>query len=826
MKTCIGCVHGRELPAVSALRAALLLVALLMAALLVAAPPLQAQQVEGKPQVAQSARRVFDIPPQPLSSALPLFGQQSGRQVTADSELIGGVATPGVRGTMGVEEALGQLLAGTGLSWASGTGGTIVLHKPPRAGQLDPGVLQLDPVQVQGYAVPPQAMIGNLMTPFAGGEVARGGRVGVLGNRDYMDTPFSTTSYTDKYIRDNQARTMIDVVSDDPTIRPGYAPSQYDDRLMIRGFPLYTADMAFNGLYGVLSPFPMPLAGIERVEVFRGPTAMLSGMAPNGAVGGTINLVPKRAPDAGIAEFTTTYSTNAQFGGAIDVGRRFGPDKVVGLRVNAAYSGGDTPVAYQSDSLLNVTAGLDFRGERTRLDADVGYINRRIVGAQAGTFLAAGLLLPAAPNAAANYYQPWEFTAFNSTYGMLRFEHDLTDAFTTFLKVGGSSSNGAFIVGFPTITDTSGTTTATPGKFVSSFQSLGTELGVRARFETGALHHEAAVSGSYFNNWTGSGSLFTSAVGSNIYAPAVQPSPDIAGAPTSPSLTSQTVLTSVGFIDAVSALQGKLQLIGGFRWQQIQVGNWSSTTGLPTPGSAEAVVTPSVSLIVRPWKQLTFYGNFTQALEPGSIADPGLANAGTALPPFVSTQFEAGAKLDLGNFGATLALFQITKPNAFVDATTNSLVLNGEQRNSGLEFTLFGEPFKGVKPLGGFLWMSPVLTSTAGGTDNGHYAPGVPTFQANLGLDWETPYVKGLTVGGRVIYTGRAFIDSANLQPVPAWTRVDLSAKYVFERSDGRPLALRAQVINVGNDNYWMANSGYVTLGQPRTFMLSLAANF
>ncbi len=63
------------------------------------------------------------------------------------------------------------------------------------------GALQLDPVQVQGNVVPQQAEIGRLAPPFAGGEVATGGRVGVLGERDYMNTPFSTTAYTQKYIQ-------------------------------------------------------------------------------------------------------------------------------------------------------------------------------------------------------------------------------------------------------------------------------------------------------------------------------------------------------------------------------------------------------------------------------------------------------------------------------------------------------------------------------------------------------------------------------------------------------------------------------------------------
>ena len=65
---------------------------------------------------------------------------------------------------------------------------------------------------------------------------------------------------------------------------------------------------------------------------------------------------------------------------------------------------GNTSVSNQTDTLLNLTAGFDFRGENTRIDADIGYTNRNITGTQGGTFLGAGLQLPPAPNAQNNYY--------------------------------------------------------------------------------------------------------------------------------------------------------------------------------------------------------------------------------------------------------------------------------------------------------------------------------------------------------------------------------------------------------------------------------------
>ena len=44
--------------------------------------------------------------------------------------------------------------------------------------------------------------------PYIGGQVARGGQLGLLGNKDYMDTPYSLTSYTEKTIRDQQATSV------------------------------------------------------------------------------------------------------------------------------------------------------------------------------------------------------------------------------------------------------------------------------------------------------------------------------------------------------------------------------------------------------------------------------------------------------------------------------------------------------------------------------------------------------------------------------------------------------------------------------------------
>ncbi len=60
--------------------------------------------------------RVFDIPAQPLVSALEIYGAISGFQVVYDAPLAKGRQSSDIKGTFTPEMALRQMLTGTGLS--------------------------------------------------------------------------------------------------------------------------------------------------------------------------------------------------------------------------------------------------------------------------------------------------------------------------------------------------------------------------------------------------------------------------------------------------------------------------------------------------------------------------------------------------------------------------------------------------------------------------------------------------------------------------------------------------------------------------------------
>ncbi len=217
--------------------------------------------------VPAAEQRTFDIPSQPLVTALNAFGRQAGVQISIDESIARGVQVQGVSGTMSPEQALNTLLAGTGIVARFASPRAVMLTKQQVG--IAPGVMQLDPVQVQGmFPVPPQAMIDNLPPPYAGGQVATGGQLGLLGNRGVMDTPFNQTSYTAEKAQDQQAKTVRDVLVDDPSVRPwGRDGSVTGDNLWIRGFNVTSVDMAYGGLYGML---PMITVMPELAEQNRG----------------------------------------------------------------------------------------------------------------------------------------------------------------------------------------------------------------------------------------------------------------------------------------------------------------------------------------------------------------------------------------------------------------------------------------------------------------------------------------------------------------------------------------------------------------------------
>src|SRR5690606_11567502 len=189
------------------------------------------------------------------------------------------------------------------------------------APQNAPVVETLENIRVESSA---DASAEGLSPVYAGGQVARGGRAGILGTRDNMDTPFSITSYTSEFIQDRQARSVGDVLQSDPSVRVARGFGNFQESYFMRGFPLDSDSIAYNGLYGVLPRQYIAAELFERVEVLRGASTFLNGASPNGnGMGGALNLLPKRAGNEPLTRLSAGWGSGAHGQAAVDIGRRF-----------------------------------------------------------------------------------------------------------------------------------------------------------------------------------------------------------------------------------------------------------------------------------------------------------------------------------------------------------------------------------------------------------------------------------------------------------------------------------------------------------------------
>ena len=695
--------------------------------------------------------------------------------------------------------------------------------------------VRLDELSVQGSGgagrgpANPNAVVGPPPAPYAGGAVATGSRVGFLGNRSVFDQPFSATSYTEKLVRDQQARNVQDVVNNDPSIRTNVPAFSGILGFFIRGFPVFAQDIAFNGLFGVADNFNPAIEPIERVEVLRGPSTLLSGVPPFGNIGGVINLIPKRAGDEPLNRVTLGYASDAQIYKAVDFSRRFGEGKEWGIRFNGAFNNGNTPIDNQSLHLGVASLALDYRGERLRASLDLGYQELDFTSPLRNRSVVAGVRIPRAPDLTLNQHQPWEYRNSANQQVATRIEYDLTPDLTLYGAYGRSNFRQEYFGGVLSIFNARGDYRDPISYLPFHIVNQTAEAGLRGTVDTGPIRHSFGLAAVGF--WQDLAQPPAQTVGStivsNLYDPVYVAPRSTVGLSNATPRTSSRINRSIAIADTLSAFDDRVLLTLGGRWQSLDVNSYSATTGFRTGSSDSGAFSPGIGLVVKPLEHLSLYANYIEGLT--SPAPPvNAVNASAAFPASVSRQTEVGAKYDFGVVGVGVAAFRIEQPFGFLNASTLVFSVDGRQRNDGVELTVFGEPIQGVRLLGGVSFLDGVQVAAQLASNVGKVAVGVPNVQLNLYGEVDLPpsFLPGVSLTGRVIYTSSQYYDLANTQKIPDWATLDLGVRYATTLND-RPLTLRANVVNVTGNNYWASTGrGILSQGTPRTVLLSATVDF
>lgn len=266
-----------------------------------------------------------------------------------------------------------------------------------------------------------------------------------------------------------------------------------------------------------------------------------------------------------------------------------------------------------------------------------------------------------------------------------------------------------------------------------------------------------------------------------------------------------------------------LDLVVGLRFDRFDIKGADLVANRPFARTDEKV-SPRVGLIVKPQDNISLYGSYSQSFLPRA-GDQFLTLSATQqnLEPEKFTNYELGAKWDIRpGLNATLALFQLDRTNATTpDPANPATSINiGATRTKGVEAGLTGQITPQWQVSAGYTHQDAKLR----GNDFVQLGQ-VPKDQVALWNRYDIAPQFGVGVG--VIHQSGQFAairTTAATTRLPAFTRVD--AALFFKASDN--LQLQLNVENLLNEQYFADahNNNNISPGAPINARLTARLKF
>lgn len=297
---------------------------------------------------------------------------------------------------------------------------------------------------------------------------------------------------------------------------------------------------------------------------------------------------------------------------------------------------------------------------------------------------------------------------------------------------------------------------------------------------------------------------------------------------TFPALSRNTVsnVESVSaYVQDQISLGEQLQVVAGLRYDRFAITGVDLQPDPDRPfGRTDEKVSPRLGLIYKPRPEISIYGSYSQSFLPRS-GDQFLTLSTTAqdLEPEAFTNHEVGVKWDLRpDLNLTAAVFRLDRTNATTPDPSNPAVsINvGETRTEGFELALTGRIQPDWQISGGYSWLDARLQ----GNDSVRLAQ-TPKQQFSLWNRYDVSRRLGFGLG--IIHQSSQFAairTSAATTRLPAFTRVD--AAVFYRVSDAVELQLNVE--NLFDTTYFSDahNNNNISTGAPLNARLTLGLRF
>lgn len=681
-----------------------------------------------------------------------------------------------------------------------------------------------------------------------------GVRQAYRGNFQFLETPQSEQIIDQQILKDTGTLDLVTALDLSASVARQNNFGGLWNSFAIRGFagdenlPSNYLVNGFNAGRGFAGP--RDIAGLETVEVLKGPKSALFG---RGEPGGTINLVTKRPTFETGGNFTLTAGRFGQYRGDVDVD--LAVSDTVGVRLVGFYEEAESfretvetkrfgfypSVNYRPNESTRLVYELEYSEQEVPFDRGVPAINNELGTIPIETFLG----------------EPGNGPNETKVFGhQFEIEHDFSDNWNVLI---GFNYRDTFLEGFET-----GPTLSASRQFLFiDGENLSRERRSRqydaeyyvirgeiaGEFDTGDLRHRVLIGMDYdnFDNQL----LFRRARGGAIQPGEVATDPAVAQRlqvinvfnpvfgqfplpETSPQTDRTDIQRSLGiFIQDQITITDRLDIRLGFRFDDSSQ-ELINRLGTSVPNSSASRFSPQVGIVYQLSDHVSAYASYGE----GFRQLLGLDIDNQPLEPNITRSFEAGVKFGFfdGALQGSAAVFNITQENILSVSDAFELTSAGEAQSTGFEFDLSGSLTDSIS-----IWLSYAYTDAA--TENEFFdanfgvtipadAPlvNIPdhqlSFQAIKDFD---PQDVPLRVGGGLLYVSERsgqFGDffGQGVFNLPGYVTIRAFAEYNLTEA----ITVRADVENLMNEDIFLNSfaSLWVQPGAPRTWRISLGYSF
>ncbi len=661
-----------------------------------------------------------------------------------------------------------------------------------------------------------------IVTGVSEGYVASNSVTATKTDTPLLDIPQTINVVTRTQLDDQSHHSLADVLRYVPGTTVGQGEGNRD-QITMRGQNT-TADFFLDGVRDDVQYY-RGLYNIERVEILKGPYALIFG---RGGGGGIINRVQK-SPQTEI--FSAGQASINSFG-AYDVSADLNAplNDMAAVRLNAVYESLDSYRDFVGGERYAWNPYVAFRFEENwKLGLSYEYVNDDRTTDRGVPSIATGA---GEPNRPISGYRDQFFgvrgvnrTKLEAHVAKLRLDGQLAEnlSFSSSMLYGDYDKIYVNVFANGAATGQNGTVALSSYSDPTKRKNFIAQGNVVWDVATGSLEHKILIGAEYgdqksanrrFNGTLSSGSL------------------DLAN-PIFPTVTfnilNRDTVSDVEFFSAYVqdqiSIGEYIDVVAGLRYDSFDIQGVDLFPAIDRPfARKDDKISPRLGLIVKPQENISIYGSYSQSFLPRS-GDQFLTLSTTQenLAPEKFTNYELGAKWDIkSNLNVTLALFQLDRSNATTPDPANPLAsINvGKTRTKGVELSVAGRITPEWQVHGGYSYQDAALA----GNDAVRLGQ-VPKHQASLWNRYD--FASRLAAGVGIIHQSSQFAairTTATTTKLPSFTRVD--AALYYDVNDA--VQLQVNVENLFDTAYFADahNNNNISTGAPINGRFTIRAKF